>query len=794
MNNRREATYAVGGYYYQMSCSVLAWLNLAEGERLYIEDYEDYAIRSANLHRLVQIKKTSGPLSLRTASVISAIQSCWTYSLTVFPTTEFFYQSTAEPCVEKGSPFGPGVTGISTWMKIASSSDHSSLSKEIAETRAFLLSALEGDDQADLVTFVANASDGAFVDRIIRPVRFVTSAPDQEAIDAAVIDRLVEYGATINVTATDAGAAYSKLVQLAWECAKSSEKRVLRRSDFMYEFEQATGAWVPKAFLGKRAAVGNASSIDLLTPVVLTIVALCVFIHEFWSLLSAALICPFYLSYSRTRHILEDGGSKESEGDRSEYRRFRDSLQRSPYITQIFRGIVTKVLEETALFFGGPHLKPEGSQFVKLWPPAPLWTHRAFDRCLWLAIIYPLTSIVVAWALSGKVSQAQAVLKLPADLQRWQLALQVGALLFEAYAIWKIMSTRGWTSAVWAIGGGIAAITGVVGLANVRGPAIVFASAAVGAVATGVVAILFLKRVGALRGSVQGVAAMFGILISTFGYATIGILHPIAGGVAGGAIAILVTGIASYTIRRLNLLLGAARTLALTWLILVGLSFSFARLISADPTWGKAGPMLLFMGLLPLLNTPFDWISIGTTRYLLQRGIDRGGWWPLVYAVADAAIAVPLIALLAITLVVGNQTFNECSLRPVVELRPLLDGISANPLSAEYWWAYLLLLSTLIPSMVNLMIGGASLCCGAPGLPKIMLRFMPVDGPPSKSNVAWISLVYASQIVGGMAIGIAFQFFLALLIIGYAMPFVGADLLQMCEDIFELNIPKLAGC
>ena len=40
-------------------------------------------------------------------------------------------------------------------------------------------------------------------------------------------------------------------------------------------------------------------------------------------------------------------------------------------------------------------------------------------------------------------------------------------------------------------------------------------------------------------------------------------------------------------------------------------------------------------------------------------------------------------------------------------LRPddLFDDIAAHPTAPEYWWVYALLFSTMIPSIINLMIG-----------------------------------------------------------------------------------------
>ena len=49
-------------------------------------------------------------------------------------------------------------------------------------------------------------------------------------------------------------------------------------------------------------------------------------------------------------------------------------------------------------------------------------------------------------------------------------------------------------------------------------------------------------------------------------------------------------------------------------------------------------------------------------------------------------------------------------------LDALFDGIATHPTAPEYWWIYALLLSTMIPSLINLVIGGASLSRGVPGL------------------------------------------------------------------------------
>jgi hypothetical protein len=146
-------------------------------------------------------------------------------------------------------------------------------------------------------------------------------------------------------------------------------------------------------------------------------------------------------------------------------------------------------------------------------------------------------------------------------------------------------------------------------------------------------------------------------------------------------------------------------------------------------TWPYTGPLLLFQGLLTLINAPFNWASIGLTRALLRRGLELGGWWPYFLGVVNAVLATSIVAVLTLTMVIAVQAFDELVVHgggsAILPLEPLFDGISKNPGKSEYWWIYALLLATMIPSVIGLMIGGASLISGMPGLPNLLLRFMP---------------------------------------------------------------------
>jgi hypothetical protein len=103
-----------------------------------------------------------------------------------------------------------------------------------------------------------------------------------------------------------------------------------------------------------------------------------------------------------------------------------------------------------------------------------------------------------------------------------------------------------------------------------------------------------------------------------------------------------------------------------------------------------------------------------------------------------------IIAALALTMVVGVQAFDGLAVhgggKSVLPLDALFNGITADPGAPEYWWLYALLLSTMIPSLVNLVIGGASLVRGLPGVPSLLLRYIPERGGVLKWDRHWIAL------------------------------------------------------
>jgi hypothetical protein len=158
-----------------------------------------------------------------------------------------------------------------------------------------------------------------------------------------------------------------------------------------------------------------------------------------------AVLAPFIFAYYLK--LLAHGGAKDDAIERQDYDRLRASLAGDNLSTRLYVKWLTKFLDRIERFFGDA-----GMADRTLFPRAfglkkatPLWTAPAFDRCLLLALIYPIATIFVIWAISGHVGPAEAALGLkPAlpGLQRSVAAMLFGFLGFEAWILKRKMGLK----------------------------------------------------------------------------------------------------------------------------------------------------------------------------------------------------------------------------------------------------------------------------------------------------------------------------------------------------------------
>ncbi|RTL68331.1 MAG: hypothetical protein EKK41_15760 [Hyphomicrobiales bacterium] len=514
----------------------------------------------------------------------------------------------------------------------------------------------------------------------------------------------------------------------------------------------------------------------------------------------AASLLVLMLAYTRYFGLLGAGDAPPGSPARLGYERFRAGLAGGGSAAQLYKRWLTAFLDRVDGFFGDA-----GQAGLTLWPrafglraPAPLWTAPSLDRCLLLAQIYPIVTIYVLWAFSGHVGPAEKVLGLASDAPGWQRGALVASLGVGAYCARQIKNAKRWVAKFLWLAAGFAVAAAAAGAAAFAGAG---AGAGAGAIAVAVAVTVTFTFAGVVADVVAGATAVAVAVagavvvagVSTLAEADADAVTAAIAIAGAGALTGAVTGaaqaISNFSIGRQRQ--GMFLTLFVSCAILTCLSA--ALMLAAHPSWREFGPLVLFLSLLTLLNAPFDWASLGLTRALLRRGLELQGWWPLLLAVVDALLAGVVIALLALAMVLGVQIFNALAVHgggnALLPLRSLLDGIAAKPGEPEYWWVYALLISTLIPSLLNLIIGGTALLRGVPMVSSLLLWFMPAGAAVPTHERAWMAAVLTLQMALGIIFGLVVQVGLAYLLLFYLMPTVGLSLLDICRALVDLDFP-----
>jgi hypothetical protein len=496
--------------------------------------------------------------------------------------------------------------------------------------------------------------------------------------------------------------------------------------------------------------------------------------------------------------VLAQGAQPEGSLERQDYDKLRASLAGDTLAARLYGKWLTAFLDWIERFFGDVGMADRTlfPQAFGLKKPASLWTAPAFDRCLLLALIYPFATIFVIWAVSGHVGPAERALGLKPDNSGWVRSLWVGATIVLGFILWIFARIRGRRPSAWSavaifVGGGVIG-AGII--------ASILAGAVAIAIATGVAGAIGIEIVVAgadARADVSGPVAGVGAVAILGASAGAGAISSYSHASGVGAIGIAIVMASAWAVTLLSNVAVKHRWhgvfLSLFLPVMISECLGLAVELSSLKSWEVIGPFLLFLGLLTLLNAPFDWASLGLTRALLRRGLELGGWWPYLLALVDAALAGVIIALLALTMVVGVQAFDELAVhgggKPVLPLDTVFDGIAKNPAAPEYWWAYALLLSSMIPSLINLAIGGMAFTRGIPWLARLILNWIPEGKavPEYKRQPAAIGLTV--QMFAGAGLGIAAQAFLAWGLIFHLMPWIGLDVLDMARAVAAFDLP-----
>ena len=273
------------------------------------------------------------------------------------------------------------------------------------------------------------------------------------------------------------------------------------------------------------------------------------------------------------------------------------------------------------------------------------------DAALKIAIIYPLLLLLVQWGLGGAETGLGPVTILAAEERHWLraalvcplVALVIARMLVSASQMRVFEKASDWLLFLaFAFAGTVAG-------------AFAFAVAVAGA--------------GVVAGAFAGAGAV--AVAVAVGYGS-------AKGKGGRSYAMLVIGL---------------------WTALVG---AFA--LSTDALEQEPRVLLFALGLLPLVNAVFDYLSYGVTLGLIrygrgQRNVLTGLVWLL-----DGVVAVLLLIGLGLGLSGTIALINHLAGQEFIGLRPIFDDLKTPEGRAGYTWLTFTLLSTLVPTLVHLLL------------------------------------------------------------------------------------------
>lgn len=136
---------------------------------------------------------------------------------------------------------------------------------------------------------------------------------------------------------------------------------------------------------------------------------------------------------------------------------------------------------------------------------------------------------------------------------------------------------------------------------------------------------------------------------------------------------------------------------------------SLASLVWIDNS--KSVLVLLFYLILPLVNTPLDWLSLGITRGLLQsiRFNQHRVGKTLIWSALGLVLVVLALLLVSSVTVSVISIANLLAVNPIIDLKALFESLGILDNWKDNLWIYFMLLSTLIPTVVHFALAGGAL-------------------------------------------------------------------------------------
>jgi hypothetical protein len=251
----RQAVASLRGYAYQVAAAALAWLDLDDRGKVYLEVAEDYATVAQRSLDAVQVKDTaeSGSVTLNTEAVREAINAFVTLAASNKDRhVQLRYFTTSPIGTEhKTSDRPAGEAGLLYWRQAAAGAD-------VGPLRTILTS---DKFSADVHAFVKARNDEVLRRDLLHRIYWDCGKPDLAGITQEIEQRLVILGRErFNLPATEARQLANVLLYhvLKKSVLKNAADRVLTRAELYSAIDAATQISVSRQTLGSMLDIGSA--------------------------------------------------------------------------------------------------------------------------------------------------------------------------------------------------------------------------------------------------------------------------------------------------------------------------------------------------------------------------------------------------------------------------------------------------------------------------------------------------------------------------------------------------------
>ncbi|MFM0298696.1 hypothetical protein PQQ99_01020 [Paraburkholderia sediminicola] len=239
-DTQRQAIDSLRGYDYQIWRSVEAWMQLDNGQLLYLEGAEDFdVVDESGDASTFQIKNSGKPITLGSPDVRKAIENFWSHvERNAGRLIRMRFVTRGDVGSEKGDPF-QGEKGIDVWRRAAKGNDEAAV-----RVASHLKSTLNAQN---LVDFLRSADAVDLRSRLFQRVDWATNEPSTEAIQLAVERAAIDLGDERDI---DSNESLKAVAGLLAHCRatihhRDPNQRCLSRADLLRVFEAKTSVMVP---------------------------------------------------------------------------------------------------------------------------------------------------------------------------------------------------------------------------------------------------------------------------------------------------------------------------------------------------------------------------------------------------------------------------------------------------------------------------------------------------------------------------------------------------------------------